>query len=254
MREYFSHDYTARTDQSLVMLRMKMGMEGIGIYWCLVEILYENEGRIKIDSVEAIAYELQTECERIKLVLNDFSLFKFKNDYIYSDSVNRRLKLRNEKSYKATQSATIRWEKERKRRADAMRTHSDGNAIKLKESKVKESKNIVERVKEFEIQILSINNSESILSDLEIQKFISYWTEYGEKSKKFRQEKETTWDSKKRLERWALNGKNYGKNKGDNGEIQSDIRRGPDYSIPWDVALEKHKADIAARRKAKKIS
>lgn len=139
MREYFSHDYNARNDQKTVQLVMKYGLEGLGIYWCLVEILYECNGYIKEDQISTIAYELRTECERIESILNT-DLFSKKGKKFYSDSVLKRLEIRKEKSDKARQSALSRWNPKDKPDANALPTDSESNAIKLKKKKVKESK------------------------------------------------------------------------------------------------------------------
>jgi len=73
---YFSHDYHARTDGKLIKVMMKQGISGIGIYWCLIEMLYENEGSISINEYERIAFELRTNIESITSVIHDFALFE----------------------------------------------------------------------------------------------------------------------------------------------------------------------------------
>jgi hypothetical protein len=86
---------------------------------------------------DGIAFELRITTEQAKSIINDFDLFVIDGDYFGSASVERRLNERNEKSVKARQSALNRWNKV-KNDANALRTQSDGNAIK--ESKVKENK------------------------------------------------------------------------------------------------------------------
>jgi len=54
MKEYFSHDYNARNDTKLVKVFMKYQLKGIGAYWCIIEMLYEEGG-----------YLLRSEYERI---------------------------------------------------------------------------------------------------------------------------------------------------------------------------------------------
>ena len=129
--DYFSHDTKARSDSKLVSLAMRQGMEGLGVYWCIVEMLYENEGRIMRTECERIAYELRTHSDCITAVIYEHDLFQWDDEYFWSNSVLKRLKTITEKSDKARQSATKRWEN-----ANAMRTQCEGNAIKEKESKV----------------------------------------------------------------------------------------------------------------------
>lgn len=131
---YFSHDFNARGDRKMVNLLMTCGIEGVGIYWCIVEMLFEEGGYLMRTECERIAFELRTECERIEKVINS-SLFSGDNDRFWSESVLRRLEIRKEKSKTARESANYRWDN-----AKPMRTHSDSNAIK--ESKLKENKAI----------------------------------------------------------------------------------------------------------------
>lgn len=129
--DYFSHDTKARSDSKLVSLAMRQGMEGLGVYWCIVEMLYENDGKMMRTECERIAYELRTHSDCINSVIYEHELFQWDDLYFWSNSVLNRLKTITEKSDKARQSATKRWEN-----ANAMRTQCDGNAIKEKESKV----------------------------------------------------------------------------------------------------------------------
>lgn len=48
---YFSHDYNARNDPKILELRSEYGMEGVGIYWCLIETLAEQENGYIIASL-----------------------------------------------------------------------------------------------------------------------------------------------------------------------------------------------------------
>ena len=129
--DYFSHDTKARSDSKLVSLAMRQGMEGLGVYWCIVEMLYENDGKMMRTECERIAYELRTHSDCITAVIYEHELFHWDDLYFWSNSVLNRLKTITEKSDKARQSATKRWEN-----ANAMRTQCEGNAIKEKESKV----------------------------------------------------------------------------------------------------------------------
>lgn len=145
MRDYFSHDYNARNDKKLVGLHMRHGLEGIGLYWCLVEMLYESGGVIMQSECDRIAFELRCSKELLNSVIFDFSLFIFDKKIFFSESVNFRLELRNSKSSKARDSALARWANANASNndANALRTQCEGNAIKVKESKVKVKENKV---------------------------------------------------------------------------------------------------------------
>lgn len=134
-REYFSHDYHARTDPKMVRLIMEYGMEGVGIYWCIVEMLYESGGYIDLSECERIAFELRTDSERIAAIVHT-NLFCIAGEKFYSETALNRLEKREEKSRKATTSAQSRWGSNSKDDANAMRTQCDSNAIKVNKSKV----------------------------------------------------------------------------------------------------------------------
>ena len=149
MKEYFPHDYHSRNDRKLVNLRMKMGLGGIGLYWCIVEMLYENNGAIGLSEIERIAFELGTESDRITELLKGFELFQFYDEVFYSPSVNERLKKREEKSEKARESAEARWGRATQKDADAFPTHPSRNAIKEKKRKEKNKEEKEEKEERF---------------------------------------------------------------------------------------------------------
>jgi len=157
---YFSHDYHAREDEKIMRLVAKNGWEAYGLFWAIVEKLYEEGGILEKD-YDSLAFALRTDSERIANVIES-GLFEFRNDKFYSKSVNARLVKRKGKSEMARQSANLRWSKQKIENTNAMRTQCERNAIK--ESKVKESKvnliseetsqtnkNISEVIKMFEI-------------------------------------------------------------------------------------------------------
>ena len=71
---YFSHDYNARSDDKIKNLIRKHGVAGYGIFWCIIEDLYNNANALRLD-YEGIAYDLRADCETIKSIINNFDLF-----------------------------------------------------------------------------------------------------------------------------------------------------------------------------------
>lgn len=133
---YFSHDNTAFSDPKIIDLRMKHGMEGYGIFWAILELLHQNGGAMQ-SQCERIAFALGVHSDMVKSILHDFGLFQFDGSEFYSMRMISDLKDRERISKKASESAIKRWG-----RANAMRTHSDGNANAMqgKERKGKETK------------------------------------------------------------------------------------------------------------------
>lgn len=140
---YFSHDYNTRNDIKIKKLISKHGYFGYGIFWALVEDLYNNSNVLKTD-YDTIAFDLRCEADIIKSIINDYDLFVFNGDTFGSLSIEKRLDEREAKSKKARQSAFYRWNKSDSN-ANALQTHTEGNAIKErkeKERKEKETKEI----------------------------------------------------------------------------------------------------------------
>lgn len=133
---YFSHDYNARNDEKIKRLIRKHGMQGYGVFWSIVEDLYNNANALRMD-YEGIAYDLRSDSDLVASVVNDFDLFIFNGDYFGSNSVQERLEQRNDKSAKARKSASYRWEN-----ANAMQTQSDSNAKKERKGKEIKGKEI----------------------------------------------------------------------------------------------------------------
>ena len=127
---YFSHDYNARNDIKIKRLIQKHGMAGYGLYWAIIEDLYQNANALPTD-YETIAFDLRSDIDSIRSIVNDFDLFVVKDDIFGSLSVERRIEERSAKSEKARKSAYERWNKN----ANALQTHSDPNAIKERKGK-----------------------------------------------------------------------------------------------------------------------
>jgi len=138
MKEYFSHDYNARNDTKLVKLFMKLGLEGIGAYWCIIEMLYEEGGYLLRNEYERIAFELRTDYNVIKKIVEELDLFVFDDEKFWSETALSRLNQRMEKSQKARESVEKRWKKY-ERNTNVKQSKNDSNTSKVKESKVKKS-------------------------------------------------------------------------------------------------------------------
>lgn len=196
---YFPHDYNARGDEKMVALQQKMDWWGVGIYWALIEKLYESGGWYSRD-YNLLAYELRTQAERIQEVVENYKLFRLKDKKFTSDRVLANLKTQKEKSEKALKSANRRWKDDN---ANAMPTHSEGNAIKEKkgeeikgEEKKEKRTAALSLTLELQIEPIKGQYAPSLIKD-----FIDYWDEPDLKGVP-RWRKEKTWEIKRRLDRW----------------------------------------------------
>lgn len=105
---YFSHDYNCRNDEKIKRLLRKHGMSGYGVFWSIVEDLYNNSNQLMLD-YEGIAYDLRIEIEIVKSIINDFDLFIIEDNMFGSKSIENRIQERSDKSSKARKSALSKW-------------------------------------------------------------------------------------------------------------------------------------------------
>jgi len=132
---YFSHDYNSRNDEKIKFLLRKHGFIGYGLFWAIIEDLYNNANALRTD-YEGIAYDFRVDVLLIESIIKDFDLFVFEGDTFGSLSVQKRIDERDSKSVKARESAHKRWTN-----ANAMQSQCEGNAIKESKGKeIKESK------------------------------------------------------------------------------------------------------------------
>jgi len=145
---YFPHDYNARSDEKVLKLRRTCGLEGYGIYWCLIESLANSsEARLPLSSLEDIAFELQTKYERITEIVNNFGLFEHNSTHFWSKRLCEHFKNVTHKSFMAKKSVMKRWAniKQNNKGTNVLPTQCDSNTIKerKREEKIrKENKEI----------------------------------------------------------------------------------------------------------------
>lgn len=107
-KDYFSHDYHSR--DHLRDVRKDFGLEGYGLYWCIVEILHEQGGSIKEKDIAPIAYDLRADEDMLKAILYNYGMFQVKKGCVYSERVIDNLKKREEISEKRKEAAEKRWQ------------------------------------------------------------------------------------------------------------------------------------------------
>jgi len=150
---YFSHDSNARNDSKIISLRMKLGVEGYGIYFMIIERLREETDYISNKDYDSLAFDFRTTPEKVKSVIEDFGLFIFTDDdCFYSESLMQRMTIKDEKSKKHSlggkKAMEKRWNNAHQNNKDAITNLSNSDNIVItnlhesdnKESKVKESK------------------------------------------------------------------------------------------------------------------
>jgi hypothetical protein len=201
---YFSHDANAQDDPKCMVLIDQLGMEGYGIFWALVEKLRaEKEYKLPLMTLESFARRWGTSKEKVNTVVKNFGLFVIENDeFFYSQRLKFSMELKSEK---ATISINARWAKNKGLEIDTnvLPTNTSvirNDTIKVKESKVKESKDSFSEMLSPYIQEL---NSE-------YDNFFSYWTEKNSRGKE-RWESEKFFDISRRINTWMQRSSNFKK-------------------------------------------
>jgi uncharacterized protein YdaU (DUF1376 family) len=136
-KTYFNHDSNARNDYRIIKLRAKLGYEGYGIFWSLLEMLFIEENKICIEDYDALAFGLQCNTNKLKQVIEDFDLFVIEDNCFYSKRLNNHIEEINNKSKKAKESINKRWNN-----TNVIQTNNDSNTSISKsssKSKVKKS-------------------------------------------------------------------------------------------------------------------
>ena len=197
-KTYFNHDSNARNDIRIIKLRAKLGYEGYGVFWSVLELLFSEENKLCIEDYDTLAFGLQCDPVILKEVIEDFDLFVVEDNCFYSKRLNNHIEEINNKSNKAKENASKRWNN-----ANAMPKESKRIASISKVNKSK-SKSIEERILDFKKSIHAIES----ISKEDKDNFFLYWTEKNKSGTKFRAELQRTFDINLRLKRWASNGFN----------------------------------------------
>jgi len=197
-KTYLQHQSNSFTDIKIIKMRSKLGIESYGIFWALLELLFNEENKLCIDDYTVLAFSLQCDADKLKSVIEDFDLFIIEDGCFYSKRLNDHIDNINSKSLKAKENASKRWNN-----ANAMQSHSEPNASRVYKSIVENSKvdksKVNKRIVEFKNsinQIEGVNNSDK-------ENFFLFWSELNKSGTKQRWELEKTWDLNRRLKRWS---------------------------------------------------
>jgi len=165
---YFSHDYNARQDPKILALKADYGVEGYGRFWVIVEMMAEQDDyKLKLNQITNNALAVEFMCQKdeaekfIKDCIKKYELFKSDDNFFWSESLLRRMAIKDEKLEKKRKAgrkgARKRWNEGKEHNdgkqndstaiADPWQCHSTalaknskGKEIKEKESKEKEIK------------------------------------------------------------------------------------------------------------------
>ena len=148
---YFSHDANARNDEKILMLRAEHRWEGYGIFWALIEMMFEaRETCLYHDKIKGIALSYNIDITLLQSVINTAiaeKLFVSDGEVFWSESLRHRKStfqdIRNKRSKAGKKGMESRWgkssmEQDTKQTDNSVITKNNkGKERKVKESKVK---------------------------------------------------------------------------------------------------------------------
>lgn len=234
--DYFSHDNDMRNDPKVKALRKKFKHEGYSIYNMMLELLC-RESNFKVElselNVELISGDFDCEPSQLRCILNYCStvnLFVIIDNVIYSNGLVKRLQPVVDKRIKAKERFLLQKQDEQSHtvtetpqsivnNSKVNQTINNNEVIKpdaapaspvlTKKVTIEEKQEACKkRQLEFYNELTGFVNIYS--KDL-LRAFYDYWSEANKAGTKFLKEYETTWDLKKRLERWYRNDKKFNK-------------------------------------------
>ena len=161
---YFSHDSNARNDEKILMLRAEHGWEGYGLYWALIEMMFESKDTVLYhNKIKGIALSYNVDITLLQGVINTAireGLFDSDDIVFWSESLLRRKaafhELKRKKSLAGRKGMASRW--------------GTDNSVITENNKGKESK---------------VNKSTTTeKTDSYTQEFETFWNEYPRKKEK----------------------------------------------------------------------
>lgn len=114
-KSYFRHDYNARNDIKLQSVITKHGAVGIGVYWIIVEMLYQNGGELPLDIARNISVAYFTDFKVVESVINDFDLFENDGNVFWSVRIRQAIDNTKKVSDARKAAARQRWSRKQEK-------------------------------------------------------------------------------------------------------------------------------------------
>lgn len=142
---YFSHDSNAHRDEKILMMRAEHGWEGYGIYWALIEMMFESaDTALHHDKTKGVALNYNIDITLLNSVITtciENELFESNDVVFWSNSLIKRkeklLESRRNKSEAGKKGMAKRWGSKDENDNNVI---TEDNGVITKDNKVKESK------------------------------------------------------------------------------------------------------------------
>jgi hypothetical protein len=137
---YFSHDGNAYNDVKIQYLIADLGMEGYGIFWYIIERLFDAGGILPLRIVKILSNQINISEAKLNQIINDYELFEITTDSFYSKRLMKHFESREKLSNSGKKGASIKWGGYSQANGVAIDTPIARKEKKVKEKKEKEIK------------------------------------------------------------------------------------------------------------------
>lgn len=145
---YFSHDANARQDEKILMMLSEHGWEGYGIYWALIEMMFESSDTVlNHNKVKGISFSYNIDITLLQSVINTCiteQLFSSDGEQFWSESLKKRKskyhELKTKKSDAGKKGMAKRWSNQDSDNTVITKDNTSNNTVITKDNKGKEKK------------------------------------------------------------------------------------------------------------------
>lgn len=208
MSEYINHKISNRSEYVFRKLIKRKGAAAYGVYWYILEELYESGGKMLFEEIEPISKVLCVRKDFVVSIIKSFSLFQYDSESFWSDEVIEQIEKRQKIKDKRKEAANKRWVSEKNIIVPEKEKEVESSPI-VKPTRVNKEQEMKSREREFYNVLVPFVNT---YGREMIREFFDYWSEPNKSHSKMRFEQERTWDLTRRLQTWEKRSRNgFGK-------------------------------------------
>lgn len=204
MSEYINHKISNRSEYVFRKLIERKGAAAYGVYWYILEELYESGGKMLFEEIEPISKVLCVRKDFVVSVIKSFSLFQYDSESFWSDEVIEQIEKRQKIKDKRKEAANKRWVSEKNIIVPEKEKEVESSPI-VKPTRVNKEQEMKSREREFYNVLIPFVNT---YGREMIREFFDYWSEPNKSHSKMRFEQERTWDLSRRLQTWEKRSRN----------------------------------------------
>ena len=204
MSEYINHKISNRSEYVFRKLIERKGAAAYGVYWYILEELYESGGKMLFEEIEPISKALCVRKDFVASVIKSFSLFQYDSESFWSDEVIEQIEKRQKIKDKRKEAANKRWVSEKNIIVPEKEKEVESSPI-VKPTRVNKEQEMKSREREFYNVLIPFVKT---YGREMIREFFDYWSEPNKSHSKMRFEQERTWDLSRRLQTWEKRSRN----------------------------------------------